>query len=186
MSKVSDNLVNRVAANEGFRSFVYRDAPFRSTVVDPMASYLSIGYGLTVGVFTRPFDGEFLSEGVGLTEPQARRLLKDHLNTLEDDLRSGERSENDIDRNLVWSDGYEGDEKRANRGEVLVEMAYQMGVGGLFKFKRMWAALAVGAYSGAAHEMLDSRWAKQTPKRAKELAEIMQTGKDYGTKRKAP
>ncbi len=170
MTKVSNNLVNRVAAHEGFRQHAYLDSK----------NFISVGYGLTIGrIDLDVTNGDLLSEGVGLTEAQARRLLEDHLNTLEDALRTGDRSENDIYRNLVWSDGFEGDVKRANRGEVLVEMAYQIGAGGLFKFKKMWAALAVGAYSGAAHEMLDSRWAKQTPKRAKELAEIMQTGEVY-------
>ena len=59
--------------------------------------------------------------------------------------------------------------------EVVANMAYQMGVGGVLKFKKMWAALKEGDYKKAANEMLDSRWAKQTPNRAKELAEIMRS-----------
>ena len=59
--------------------------------------------------------------------------------------------------------------------EVIANMAYQMGVGGVLKFKKMWAALKEGDYKKAANEMLDSRWAKQTPNRAKELAEIIRS-----------
>jgi len=59
--------------------------------------------------------------------------------------------------------------------EVVANMAYQMGVGGVLKFKKMWAALKAGDYKKAAEEMLNSRWAKQTPNRAKELAEIMRS-----------
>jgi len=56
---------------------------------------------------------------------------------------------------------------------VLFEMAYQLGVGGILKFKRMWKALEDRNYKEASVEMLDSRWAKQTPSRAKELSERM-------------
>ena len=59
--------------------------------------------------------------------------------------------------------------------EVIANMAYQMGVNGVLKFKKMWAALKERDYKKAADEMLDSRWAKQTPNRAKELAEIMRS-----------
>ena len=62
------------------------------------------------------------------------------------------------------------------RQDVLVNMAFQMGVSGLLKFKNMIAALDDRNYSEAAKQMLDSRWAKQTPNRANELAEQMRTG----------
>ncbi len=54
--------------------------------------------------------------------------------------------------------------------DVLLEMSYQLGVGGLMKFRKMWKALKRFDYKEAAKEALDSRWAKQTPKRAEELA----------------
>ena len=54
--------------------------------------------------------------------------------------------------------------------DILLEMAYQLGVGGLLKFRKMWKALKRFDYEEAAKEALDSRWAKQTPKRAEELA----------------
>ena len=57
--------------------------------------------------------------------------------------------------------------------EVIANMAYQLGVEGVLKFKKMWAALKKGDYQKAADEMLDSKWATQTPNRAKRLAEIM-------------
>lgn len=57
--------------------------------------------------------------------------------------------------------------------DVLYEMAYQMGVDGVLKFKKMFAALKVGDYKKAADEMLDSKWASQTPKRAEELAGVV-------------
>jgi lysozyme len=52
-------------------------------------------------------------------------------------------------------------------------MVFQLGVGGVSKFKAMWKALEENDYTTASIEMLDSRWAKQTPTRAENLADIM-------------
>lgn len=62
------------------------------------------------------------------------------------------------------------------RKAVLINMGYQLGVSGLFKFKKMIAALDRKQYELAAKEMLDSRWSMQTPNRAKELSDQMLTG----------
>lgn len=59
------------------------------------------------------------------------------------------------------------------RQKVIANMVYQMGVGGVLKFKNMWAAIEREDYDKAAFEMLQSRWYKQTPARAKKLSEIM-------------
>ncbi|MFA6195647.1 MAG: hypothetical protein WC656_03270 [Sulfurimonas sp.] len=57
---------------------------------------------------------------------------------------------------------------------ILYEMAYQLGVNGLSKFKNMFDALDKGHYITASLEMLDSKWAKyDSPNRAKELANKM-------------
>jgi len=56
--------------------------------------------------------------------------------------------------------------------DVLIEMAYQLGITGLFKFKKMWVAISRHDYQEAAREMLDSQWARSdSPGRAKELAD---------------
>ena len=57
--------------------------------------------------------------------------------------------------------------------EVICEMVFQLGIGGVSKFKNMWKALEDGDYETASVEMLDSRWAKQTPSRAESLSKIM-------------
>jgi len=56
---------------------------------------------------------------------------------------------------------------------VLIEMAFQLGMNGLSKFKKMWLALKLNDFESAAEEMLDSLWAKQTPERAQELSDIV-------------
>lgn len=62
------------------------------------------------------------------------------------------------------------------RKDVLVSMAYQMGVAGLAGFKNTLAMIARGDFDGASAGMLNSKWAKQTPARAKRHAEVMRTG----------
>lgn len=62
------------------------------------------------------------------------------------------------------------------RKAVLINMGFQLGINGLFKFKRMIAALDRKEYEQASKEILNSLYAKQTPNRAKELAEQMLTG----------
>ena len=56
---------------------------------------------------------------------------------------------------------------------VIVEMSYQMGVSGVSKFKKALHAMQMFQWKLAASELLDSRWAKQTPNRAKELSDII-------------
>ena len=62
------------------------------------------------------------------------------------------------------------------RRAVLINMAFQLGINGLLKFKRALGSIEDGQYSEAAMEMLDSLWAQQTPERAKRLAKQMTTG----------
>ena len=58
---------------------------------------------------------------------------------------------------------------------VLIEMVFQLGIGGVSKFKKMWSALQEQDYNEASIQMLDSRWAKQTPSRANSLAQVMKS-----------
>lgn len=70
------------------------------------------------------------------------------------------------------------------RQAVLISMAYQMGVDGLDAFKNTLHSISAGYWVLAAGEMLDSKWARQTPSRAKRHAEQMRTGewaKEYAT-----
>jgi lysozyme len=64
-----------------------------------------------------------------------------------------------------------------DKSEVVYEMVYQMGLSGVSKFKKMLAALEKKDYEKSATEMLDSRWAKQTPNRALKLSNIMKGSK---------
>jgi len=60
-----------------------------------------------------------------------------------------------------------------DRRAIILSMSYQMGTSGVSKFKNMWKALDAGDYEQAAVEALDSKWAKQTPERAKRHAQVL-------------
>lgn len=119
-------------------------------VADPSAdpSDLVIGYGHNITA--RP-----------LTHIQGELImdldLHDDLNTLE--------------RQSWWTS------LSVERQSVILEMAYQLGTGGLFKFVRMITAVSAGMHDIAIREMGDSDWArKQTPGRAHELIERYRKG----------
>ena len=58
---------------------------------------------------------------------------------------------------------------------LIIEMVFQLGGNGVSKFRKMWQALQQDPpdYAEASVQMLDSRWAKQTPNRANEMADHM-------------
>ena len=85
---------------------------------------------------------------------------------------------NDIDdrieqltRRLPWFQNLDDARKGA-----LLNMAFQLGVDGLLGFTRTLALIEAGQYDLASHNMLQSLWAKQTPARAKRMAEQIRTG----------
>jgi GH24 family phage-related lysozyme (muramidase) len=61
---------------------------------------------------------------------------------------------------------------------VVIEMVFQLGIGGVSKFKNMLEALRESDYANAAVHILASNWHKQTPKRCEELAEVLRTCAD--------
>ena len=97
----------------------------------------------------------------GISETEARYLL---MNDIQDHL-------SELRKALHWFDSL--DEVRQ---EVLANMAFNLGVPGLLKFKNTLSAVHDGNYTTAAHGMLDSKWASQVGHRAVELAKMMETG----------
>ena len=113
---------------------------------------------LTIGV------GRNLTD-VGISEAEAHMML-------DNDILKARRA---ITENMLWVTQMDN-----ARYGVLLEMVFQMGIGGVLKFKNTLAAMQRGDYTAAAAGMLDSLWAKQTPARATELAKIMATGEENG------
>lgn len=100
-------------------------------------------------------------KGGGIT-PEISRIIFQH------DLREVRKG---LTRALPWFPRLD----LARQG-VLVNMAFQMGVGGLLKFRDTLAHVEAGDYREASAEMLNSKWARQTPERAQRLSIQMQSG----------
>jgi lysozyme len=79
----------------------------------------------------------------------------------------------DIDRAIADSIRWIGDGSYQRltdaQREVIAEMAYQMGLSRLAGFVNFRQAILRGDTQAAASEMLASKWARQTPRRAEDL-----------------
>jgi lysozyme len=62
------------------------------------------------------------------------------------------------------------------RFAVLVNMAFNLGVGGLLHFQNMLSFVKAASWVSAADEMLRSKWANEVGDRAQRLATQMRTG----------
>lgn len=62
------------------------------------------------------------------------------------------------------------------RATALVSMAFQMGVAGLAGFTTTLARIAAGDFDGAAYSAMQSKWATQTPARARRVTKMLETG----------
>lgn len=59
---------------------------------------------------------------------------------------------------------------------VVADMVFNLGFARFSRFVKFQAALRIGDYTLAAHEMMDSRWADQVGRRAVKLKQIMLSG----------
>lgn len=103
---------------------------------------------------------------------EARGLLEDEIQLLlTNDIRDHLRA---LEQALPWVSDL--DEVRQR---VVLDMAFNMGIGGLLGFKNTLAAIRRRDYDTAADGMLRSKWADQVGARAARLATMMRTGKDF-------
>lgn len=100
-------------------------------------------------------------KGGGLTEAECHFLL-------DNDIAAKTREVRDA---LPWID-----QLNDARQAVLIGMAFQMGTDGLLGFHNTLAAVRAGLWDEAHEGILRSKWATQTPERAKRMAEQMRTG----------
>ncbi len=100
-------------------------------------------------------------EDRGITEDEARYLLKNDIKIVEDELLEKKPVVAGLD---------------AVRQRVLVDMGFNLGIPTLLKFQNMWSAIEEEDFERAADEALDSRWAKQVGRRAERLCQAMATG----------
>ena len=125
------------------------DEGFVSCAYEDHLGFLTIGYGTLID----------RRKGGGITQDEATMLLRNRLTAILgrlDKLRPGWRT------------------LKGRAPDAIANMAYQLGADGVHAFSDMWAALFRGDYKAAAKEALDSKWAKQTPDRAKCMAELIE------------
>lgn len=113
------------------------------------AGKLTIGYGRNL-------------EDKGIRQSEAETMLENDINSTVMILSCS--------HNVPWA--VLNDARKA----AILDLAFNLGIGGLYKFKRMLSALRSQHYYRAAAELLDSRYATQVATRAKELATIIETG----------
>ena len=129
----------------------YRADPYHCT-----EGYPTIGIGTKIG----PKNASLSNYIFKVSQKSAKALLDDELNKIVPELLKHR-----------WYI-----ELNEDRQIIIKSMAYQLGLAGLFKFKNMIAALKQKDYSEAAREALDSRWYRQTPKRAIRHATVIEHG----------
>lgn len=108
---------------------------------------------LTIGV------GRNLDD-VGISQDEADLMLDGDINRTIATLR----------QKFAWFDHLS-----VPRQVVIANMAFNLGIDGLSKFRRMLKAIEDKDYIVAAREMLDSGWSNQVGSRAKRLAKQMET-----------
>ena len=64
------------------------------------------------------------------------------------------------------------------RQRVLVDMTFNLGIGGLKAFAPTLALVQAGDYAGAAARLRKTLWFRQTKRRAKALIDMLETGRD--------
>jgi lysozyme len=111
--------------------------------------------------------------GVGHTGPEVTRGLcwtrAACLEALEHDIARAERG---LDQHLAW-----WRRLSAPRQDVLANMAFNLGVEGVLKFRHTLQAVEAEAWALAAERMLGSEpWRTEVGARAERLAEQMRTG----------
>lgn len=63
------------------------------------------------------------------------------------------------------------------RRGVIIDMIFQMGIGGVYRFKKMLQHLRNRNWIQAAYELMDSEYARQTPARAQRNRDKLLRGK---------
>lgn len=142
------NLKESIKIHEGFRSSVYLCPTGHPTV----------GYGFRVA----DLSPDELALNAGVVEPMSKEVAEKIL-----DIKIT-KFKKQVYNALPWLTYAPMDIQ-----DALCEMAYQMGVAGLLGFKNTLALIKERKYTQAAENMLKSKWATQTPKRAKQIANLV-------------
>ncbi len=116
-------------------------------------------YTDSVGKITIGVGRNLTDDGISFAEAQL--LLSNDIATATADLQS----------RLPWTAALD-----PVRQGALLNMTFNLGIGGLLEFRDFLAKMQVGNYAAAAGAMLDSLWARQVGARATRLSTQIQTG----------
>lgn len=152
MFKEIEQVKKEIQEHEGFRDTIYSDS----------LGFDTIGWGHLIkdtdlfekGVaYSKEKLQEVFDEDFDLAWSNANSLVKERLTNTDFELL-------DINRKMKVI-------------SIFCNMCFQLGKAGVSKFNKMFENIAKLNFEGAKLEMLDSRWAKQTPSRAEYLANKM-------------
>ena len=137
-------------------------ATVSATVIEQVITSLKAAEGLTLFPYNDMGDVS-IGYGHNLTRRGISKAIAEQW--LAEDIQSVIA---DVESKLPWVSGLP-----PTAQQVIIEMAYQLGIGGLLQFKQTLNALQNKQWSAAATYMNDSLWARQTPKRAQRLAGML-------------
>ena len=158
-----EDLVQKLITHEGLRLQVYKDTLGIDTI--------GIGRNLEDrGITDKELEWMDIPNmdtiyEYGISEADAMYLAQNDVQIVEEELLRSHPCVEELD---------------SVRQLILVDMAFNMGVPRLCKFKKMWAAIHENKFDIAAKEMLDSRWASQVKSRSIKLAHAMHHGEFNG------
>ena len=110
---------------------------------------------LTIGI------GRNLDD-VGITREEAMTLLNHDI----------AKVQREVQKAFPWYSGLNGVRKN-----VVSKMVFNKGLPRFRQFRKAIAAIKANQWDEAAKQMLESRWARQVGRRARELARMMKSGK---------
>lgn len=156
MFKDIEEIKKEIQEHEGFRDTTYSDS----------LGFATIGWGHLVTDSEK--ENNKYVEGKQYSKEELSKVFDEDFQSAWDNANSlvKERLTNtdfgllDIDRKMKVI-------------SILCNMCFQLGKAGVGKFRKMFENIAKLNFKGASLEMLDSRWAKQTPSRAKYLSDKM-------------
>ncbi len=150
-------------AREGFPARL-REAMLRA-MIDDLKADLKRDEGCVLHAYQDHLGFWTIGYGRLIDEQRGGRISQDEAELLlENDIA---RVIDGLDRLVPWWNTLPAPARRA-----LANMAFQLGLNGVSRFRKMLAALERQDFETAAREALDSRWATQTPNRAGRIAAL--------------
>ena len=142
--------MNRLYPIDQVTESLREEEGWSSTIYKCSENKMSLGYGRNVDP-----DG-----GIGITREEGEFMLANDVRRTIEELENAFPQFGDLDQ---------------QRTAVLIELGFQLGMPTLRKFTNMLGGLWAGDNDRAADELLDSRYARQVPARARRYAERLQS-----------